>query len=720
MASRFWVLGTANWTTANTASWSATSGGTGGASVPGAGDDAFFDANSGGGTVTYITNNQSVHSLDFTGFTGTFASSGTRTLTIGGVTTLTTAAVFTLGSGMTFTGGGTLTITLDNRSGGMTVTTNGKTMSGVTTMNTDANVAASATTTFADTANLSGTNILMRRGGLTIASTKTLTTTGSVSYTGSSAHTFTYSGATLSCSSWSVGAGITITGNGTSAITVTGASVTNSFSNRTYPGTTTMSGGGTCILGSANATFTNLTYTNTAVLTDNYTLESSTITGTFTATGNSPTNRLQILSAALGSTATITVTGASFSLTDVDFADISMSGATATGTRIGNLGGNSGITTSTPKTVYYVATATIGTFSDGKWATSSGGTTNVNNFPLAQDTATVDNNSFFSGGNLQLDFNHPTTSGVDSSAATAHNLTFRLLLTPAVQAYGNMAFSAQTTVAAGIGGSMSTVFRGTQTWTSNGASYTSSGGASYLTVKNLSGTLQIQDNVTLPANSTAGITLTNGTLNPLGNLTAAFLRDSGSATKAFTGTSGKTLTISVNTTGPITLNQSGTTVTPNSMNLTINPASGGSAEVVTPGSGVTWGTFSKLTTNGTTTFANSNTWAGMTATGVASNPHVFTFTAGTTQTLQAATFFAGTGPTRMITCNSTVGASAWTLSCVSTVSTDYISLQDSTASGATPFYAGANSTNVSGNTNWNFTAPPVAAKGGTMMLLGVG
>ena len=43
-----------------------------------------------------------------------------------------------------------------------------------------------------------------------------------------------------------------------------------------------------------------------------------------------------------------------------------------------------------------------------------------------------------------------------------------------------------------------------------------------------------------------------------------------------------------------------------------------------------------------------------------------------------------------------------------TIRTDYISLKDCTASGNTPFYAGANSTNVSGNTNWTFAESPRA------------
>jgi hypothetical protein len=52
MANRYWVGGTGTWDTTNTTNWSATSGGAGGASVPVAADNAFFDANSGSGTCT--------------------------------------------------------------------------------------------------------------------------------------------------------------------------------------------------------------------------------------------------------------------------------------------------------------------------------------------------------------------------------------------------------------------------------------------------------------------------------------------------------------------------------------------------------------------------------------------------------------------------------------------------------------------------------------------
>lgn len=52
MADRYWVGGAGTWSAANTANWSATDGGTGGASVPGAADDVFITPSSDNGSGT--------------------------------------------------------------------------------------------------------------------------------------------------------------------------------------------------------------------------------------------------------------------------------------------------------------------------------------------------------------------------------------------------------------------------------------------------------------------------------------------------------------------------------------------------------------------------------------------------------------------------------------------------------------------------------------------
>lgn len=95
MAARYWVGGTANWDATAGTKWALTSGGVGGQAVPTSSDDVFFDAASGAVTVT-STVGVSCLSINFTGFTGTFA--GSTTFHIGGNVTL--------GSGMTssFTG----------------------------------------------------------------------------------------------------------------------------------------------------------------------------------------------------------------------------------------------------------------------------------------------------------------------------------------------------------------------------------------------------------------------------------------------------------------------------------------------------------------------------------------------------------------------------------------------------------------------------------------
>jgi hypothetical protein len=87
MANRYWVGGSGSWFSGSTANWSATSGGASGASVPTSADDVFFNANSGGGTVNK-SGAVPCASLNMTGFSGTFNSSGLGDLTVSGSVTI--------------------------------------------------------------------------------------------------------------------------------------------------------------------------------------------------------------------------------------------------------------------------------------------------------------------------------------------------------------------------------------------------------------------------------------------------------------------------------------------------------------------------------------------------------------------------------------------------------------------------------------------------------
>jgi len=71
MANRYWVGGNGTWNTTNTANWSTTSGGTGGASVPTSADIAVFNASSGAAVVTLSGTLSCAYIFADTGFTGT-------------------------------------------------------------------------------------------------------------------------------------------------------------------------------------------------------------------------------------------------------------------------------------------------------------------------------------------------------------------------------------------------------------------------------------------------------------------------------------------------------------------------------------------------------------------------------------------------------------------------------------------------------------------------
>lgn len=123
MANRFWVgSGSANtWADTAPTNWSATSGGSNNASVPGATDDVFFDGNSGSGN-SVIGADISIKTLDCTSYAGTITHNTFVILTIAGNT-------FKFVAGMTYTLSSTdQVIKFTSTSGTTAITTAGKTM----------------------------------------------------------------------------------------------------------------------------------------------------------------------------------------------------------------------------------------------------------------------------------------------------------------------------------------------------------------------------------------------------------------------------------------------------------------------------------------------------------------------------------------------------------------------------------------------------------------
>lgn len=137
MTAYYWVGGSANWNSTNTANWSLSSGGAGGAGPPVAGDDVTFDAGSDSGagfTVTVVATGPTVRNLTIDGLDQTMALAGTVSLTVQGSITLPST-----GSALTWSHTGALTL---SSNGAQTITTNGVSLSCPITINKTAGTAA--------------------------------------------------------------------------------------------------------------------------------------------------------------------------------------------------------------------------------------------------------------------------------------------------------------------------------------------------------------------------------------------------------------------------------------------------------------------------------------------------------------------------------------------------------------------------------------------------
>lgn len=95
-ADRYWVASsTSNWN--NTANWSTTSGGSGGASVPTSGDRVFFNSSRNGDC--NIDANANVYGFSIAGYSGTITQTSTYTITVGAYDFDQSSGTFTGGSG---------------------------------------------------------------------------------------------------------------------------------------------------------------------------------------------------------------------------------------------------------------------------------------------------------------------------------------------------------------------------------------------------------------------------------------------------------------------------------------------------------------------------------------------------------------------------------------------------------------------------------------------
>jgi hypothetical protein len=259
-----------------------------------------------------------------------------------------------------------------------------------------------------------------------------------------------------------------------------------------------------------NATCADLTFTPVAVdgVTKFLVGNNFVIAGTFSTSGTQGNRRAWFYSSTVGLMRDMQIATIG-TVTDVDFRDIRITGTggTLTGTRIGDLRGTSGITFSTPKTVYRIGT---GNWSDDQWASSSGGSPSTDFFPLAQDTAVFDEST--SAGTHTWNIAIRNAGTVDMSARTSA-LTLSLSTGPII--YGDWTFGSGIT----ISGAQTMFFTGRNTQVITSAGKTFPGG---IAVTSYGGTVELADALNVGGNA---LTVTDGTFDTKGyNVTAGFCR----------------------------------------------------------------------------------------------------------------------------------------------------------------------------------------------------
>jgi hypothetical protein len=502
-------------------------------------------------------------------------------------------------------------------------------------------------------------------------------------------NTFTFSGAsgtqTITSNGLTVDSNFTINGTGGSVqlqdnLTIgvsrqlTFTSGTFDFNNKTYsgggitiltPGATIANTGGTSVSLTSTITHTSGAFSLpcNVTTTSAYTFTAGTLTlGTstlsvlnFAGQGNSVktiaygTGQLALT----GNNTTILNLGNATNLSSTGTVYINCTYTGATGTR--------GITTTN------LTEAQISGYS-----VSTSGTSGIVLSPVATDTV-----------DLIGSFNDVNLTGF---SGTLGNLTRTI--------YGNLIIPASGgTYTAGVNVTSFRATSGVKTITTNGRTIDFA-----LNFNGVGGTWQLQDALTM--GSTRTLTHTNGTLDLNGKtLTVGTAYTTATGTKNLTFNGGTLVCPTASATAFNNAAPTGYTTTAGTGTGKISMTGATAKTFVGGGS-----TFNCTLSNdgaGAMTITGSNTFTTL-ANGV--QPTTITFTAGTTTTVTNWNVSGTAG--NLVTIISSTGGSAHTLSkSTGTVSSDYLSISDSTATGGAVWYAGANSTNGGGNTGWIFSAP---------------
>jgi hypothetical protein len=376
-------------------------------------------------------------------------------------------------------GAGAEITTFAATSGTKTITTNGKTLDFPVTFNgVGGTFSLSDALTVGSTRTLTFTAGTLTTNGYAVSCQQLFSSGTGVRTLNLGATTFTLVGSPT----WNIADPTNMTLNaGTSTITFsptiagnvgisTGGLTYNNFSFPSAPAFTQSY----IITGNFSANNFSVTAPLSSSYTKNFNLSSGCnpiINGTLTLAGSNGNQR--VLFKAYNTTVVSTVTANAVSLTDTDFQNITAAGAAInwTGTRLGNLGGNTNITFAAGKNCYFNSPAG-GNWSDNVWASTSGGAVATTNYPLPQDTAIFDNTGINAGSAVAMYSNAPQSVGVVNFSALTNSITWNFADTGGfTNIYGDLTLTSFVTVTGTAPGLRPDATRGTLNITSAGASF---------------------------------------------------------------------------------------------------------------------------------------------------------------------------------------------------------------------------------------------------------
>ncbi len=680
MANRYAILPAATTSLYSaTSTWSDSSGGATGASVPTPTDSVYVDALSvaGAGAILRISTSGAVClNMDWTG-----ATNSPQLLINGGVLNFYGSLTFI--AAMTVTGsdyGLVANGSLDT----MTITSNGLTINRY--LDTGS---FTGTLTLNDALSLS--SLLYHNSGTVVTNNQTVTLTGVFNLQSAGVKTLTLGSSTINCVGWNYsGSNLTLTAN-TATINVSGTGAfaggaITTYNNINLNGTAhTVSGAFTCVI---------LTRNGTATKTDSVTFTSgTTLTCTTCAMiGNSATNRLLVQSSTLGTAAIITATNWTGTV-NVDIMDITATNAinlSAITGLSGDCGGNTGIT-------FTVAAAQTWDGTTASWSTAARWTSRV---PLPQDDVTA------GGAGITITVDMPRIG-----ASITFTGTPTVSLSNDISNYGSLTLVSGMTYTHNL---KVNYFRGRGAYTLTSAGIFPQN----ITINAPNGTVTLQDDL---GSVNVRLILLAGTLTTNDKtVSARYLWSTGTLTRVLNlGSSTFTVAYDGLYTDAPQWNVIATGLTINAGTSTIIMTKAGADAQLFGGAGFT---YNNLTIAGAGNYAltitGNNTFNVFTVDrSVAAK--TITIIPGSVQAFTAISL--PVNGVVVITLNTGGAACTLTKPNANLVVSDYLNLTNCAATQLKTFYAGTHSTDGGGNTNWIFGNPqPITKAGPIPSLLEIG